>query len=51
MVLRSWNCLLSAAVYVTGRTVTPGSYPLPGTVGESAWFVPLSSQRNFHCQN
>jgi NAD(P)-dependent dehydrogenase (short-subunit alcohol dehydrogenase family) len=23
-------------VYVTGRTVTPGSYPLPGTVGETA---------------
>lgn len=25
-----------AAVYVTGRTVTAGSYPLPGTVGETA---------------
>ena len=25
-----------AVVYVTGRTVTPGSYPLPGTVGETA---------------
>jgi len=25
-----------ATVYVTGRTVTEGSYPLPGTVGESA---------------
>jgi len=25
-----------ATVYVTGRTVTPGSYPLPGTVGETA---------------
>ena len=25
-----------AIVYVTGRTVTPGSYPLPGTVGETA---------------
>jgi len=25
-----------ATVYVTGRTVTPGAYPLPGTVGETA---------------
>jgi NAD(P)-dependent dehydrogenase (short-subunit alcohol dehydrogenase family) len=25
-----------ATVYVTGRTVTTGSYPLPGTVGETA---------------
>jgi NAD(P)-dependent dehydrogenase (short-subunit alcohol dehydrogenase family) len=25
-----------ATVYVTGRTITPGSYPLPGTVGETA---------------
>ena len=25
-----------ATVYVTGRTVTPGSSPLPGTVGETA---------------
>jgi NAD(P)-dependent dehydrogenase (short-subunit alcohol dehydrogenase family) len=25
-----------ATVYVTGRTVTPGLYPLPGTVGETA---------------
>ena len=25
-----------ATVYVTGRTVKPGSYPLPGTVGETA---------------
>src|SRR3974390_2978160 len=25
-----------ATVYVTGRTVTVGSYPLPGTVGETA---------------
>lgn len=25
-----------ATVYVTGRTVTPGSYPLPGTIGETA---------------
>lgn len=25
-----------ATVYVTGRTVTPGHYPLPGTVGETA---------------
>jgi NAD(P)-dependent dehydrogenase (short-subunit alcohol dehydrogenase family) len=25
-----------ATVYVTGRTVTPGSYPIPGTVGETA---------------
>lgn len=25
-----------ATVYVTGRTVAPGSYPLPGTVGETA---------------
>ena len=25
-----------ATIYVTGRTVTPGSYPLPGTVGETA---------------
>jgi NAD(P)-dependent dehydrogenase (short-subunit alcohol dehydrogenase family) len=25
-----------ATVYVTGRTVTPGTYPLPGTVGETA---------------
>lgn len=25
-----------ATVYVTGRTVIPGTYPLPGTVGETA---------------
>ncbi len=25
-----------ATVYITGRTVTEGSYPLPGTVGETA---------------
>jgi NAD(P)-dependent dehydrogenase (short-subunit alcohol dehydrogenase family) len=25
-----------ATVYVTGRTVAPGSYPLPGTIGETA---------------
>src|SRR5262245_35430636 len=25
-----------ATVYVTGRTVDPGKYPLPGTVGETA---------------
>jgi NAD(P)-dependent dehydrogenase (short-subunit alcohol dehydrogenase family) len=25
-----------AAVYVTGRTMTPGSHPLPGAVGETA---------------
>src|SRR5215831_6938235 len=25
-----------ATIYVTGRTVTPGSYSLPGTVGETA---------------
>ena len=25
-----------ATVYVTGRTVTPGTRPLPGTVGETA---------------
>jgi NAD(P)-dependent dehydrogenase (short-subunit alcohol dehydrogenase family) len=25
-----------ATVYVTGRTATPGSYPLPGSVGETA---------------
>lgn len=25
-----------ATVYVTGRTVSPGSYPLPGTVGQTA---------------
>src|SRR5579871_3529272 len=25
-----------ATVYVTGRTVTPGSYSLPGTVGDTA---------------
>lgn len=25
-----------ATVYVTGRTVTPGAHPLPGTVGETA---------------
>jgi len=25
-----------ATVYVTGRTVTPGTFPLPGTVGETA---------------
>lgn len=25
-----------ATVYVTGRTVSPGTYPLPGTVGETA---------------
>jgi len=25
-----------ATVYVTGRTATPGSYPIPGTVGETA---------------
>ena len=23
-------------VYVTGRTMTPGSHPLPGTVGDTA---------------
>src|SRR5712672_1075839 len=28
-----------ATVYVTGRTVTPGSYPLPGTIGETAMEV------------
>jgi NAD(P)-dependent dehydrogenase (short-subunit alcohol dehydrogenase family) len=28
-----------ATVYVTGRTVAPGSYPLPGTVGETAMEV------------
>ena len=28
-----------ATVYATGRTVTPGSYPLPGTVGETALAV------------
>ena len=28
-----------ATVYVTGRTVRPGSYPLPGTVGETAMEV------------
>jgi NAD(P)-dependent dehydrogenase (short-subunit alcohol dehydrogenase family) len=26
----------SATVYVTGRTVTPGAHPLPGSVGETA---------------
>ena len=25
-----------ATVYVTGRTVSPGTFPLPGTVGETA---------------
>lgn len=25
-----------ATVYVTGRTLTPGAYPLPGTIGETA---------------
>lgn len=25
-----------ATVYVTGRTVTPGAHPLPGTIGETA---------------
>ena len=25
-----------ATVYLTGRTMTPGSHPLPGTVGETA---------------
>ena len=34
-----------ATVYVTGRTVTPGSNPLPGTVGETAAEV---SQRGGH---
>lgn len=34
-----------ATVYVTGRTVTPGSYPLPGTVGETAAEV---TQRGGH---
>ena len=34
-----------ATVYVTGRTVTPGSYPLPGTVGETALEV---DQRGGH---
>src|ERR1700722_13924901 len=34
-----------ATVYVTGRTVTPGSYPLPGTVGETAAEV---NQRGGH---
>ncbi|MGF7236369.1 MAG: SDR family NAD(P)-dependent oxidoreductase [Frankia sp.] len=28
-----------ATVYVTGRTVTPGSYPLPGTISETAMEV------------
>src|ERR1700735_850660 len=28
-----------ATVYVTGRTVSPGTFPLPGTVGETAFEV------------
>jgi NAD(P)-dependent dehydrogenase (short-subunit alcohol dehydrogenase family) len=27
---------LGATIYVTGRTVTPGSHPLPGTVKDTA---------------
>lgn len=38
-----------ATVYVTGRTVTPDSYPLPGTVGETAvdpsYRRPLTNRR------
>lgn len=39
-----------ATVYVTGRTVTPGSYPLPGTVGETAKEVDERGGKGFAVQ-
>jgi NAD(P)-dependent dehydrogenase (short-subunit alcohol dehydrogenase family) len=39
-----------ATVYVTGRTVTPNSYPLPGTVGETAAEVDLRGGRGIAVQ-
>lgn len=39
-----------ATVYVTGRTVTPGSYPLPGTVGETAVEVDRRGGRGIAAQ-
>ena len=39
-----------ATVYVTGRTVTDGSYPLPGTVGETAAEVNLRGGKGFAVQ-
>ena len=39
-----------ATVYVTGRTVTPGSSPLPGTVGETAAEVDRRSGRGIAVQ-
>lgn len=36
-----------ATVYVTGRTVTPGSHALPGTVGETAAEVDLRGNNAF----
>jgi len=39
-----------ATIYVTGRTVTPGSYPLPGTVGETAAEVDRRGGRGFAVQ-
>ena len=38
-----------ATVYVTGRTVTTGSHPLPGTVGETAAEVD-APRRQRHCR-
>jgi len=39
-----------ATVYVTGRTVTPGSYSLPGTVGETAREVDLRGGKGIAVQ-
>jgi NAD(P)-dependent dehydrogenase (short-subunit alcohol dehydrogenase family) len=39
-----------ATVYVTGRTLTPGSYPLPGTVGETAAEVDLRGGKGIAVQ-
>ncbi len=39
-----------ATVYVTGRTVTPGSHPLPGTVGETAAEVDRRGGKGFAVQ-
>jgi len=39
-----------ATVYVTGRTVIPNSYPLPGTVGETAAEVDLRGGKGIAVQ-
>lgn len=39
-----------ATVYVTGRTVAPGSQPLPGTVGETAFEVDRRGGRGIAVQ-